>query len=257
MSMILNANAKVSKNTQSILVGGWLVIFAIFWMAAVPHMSVLIPTPAEVFKAFMITWKQGVLVQLFSSLFVSISAIFFSLVLGLGLSYLSTIPLFKAPVQAIGSARVVSLTGMNFLFVLATSNGYWLKVATLSFFVIVFLVNSMLQVIENIPTAKFNHARTLGMGKWQILYEDVILGTLPDAFDTIRINAAMAWMGLTMVEANARSDGGIGITLIELARQSNYAGIFAVQFMILLVGLGQDKLIQFAKITTCPYTKGQ
>jgi ABC-type nitrate/sulfonate/bicarbonate transport system permease component len=237
------------------LIGGWVLSTFIFWTFLMPHISVLIPTPKEVLNAAVLTWQQGVALQLVVSVIVSLSAIACSMVIGLGLSYLSTIPLFAAPVKAIGSMRVLSLTGMTFIFVLATPNGYWLKVATLTFSIVVFLVNSMLQVIEDIPSAKFDHARTLGLSQWQVLREVVIRGTLASAFDTIRMTAAMAWMMLTMVEANARSDGGIGITLIELSRQSNYAGIFAVQFMIFLVGLGQDRLIQVSKLWACPYTK--
>lgn len=257
MIKALEPNAKVSVSAQWVLVAGWVVSMLLFWTFVMPHISVLIPKPDEVLKAGLITYQQGAVFQLVSSVIVSFSAIALSMVVGLGLSYLSTIPLFKAPVNAIGSLRVLSLTGMTFIFVLATPNGYWLKVATLTFSIVVFLVNSMLQVIDDIPQAKFDHARTLGMNHWEVTREVVIRGTLASALDTIRMTAAMAWMMLTMVEANARSDGGIGISLIELARQSNYAGIFAVQGMIFLVGLGQDKLIQFAKAAACPYTKGQ
>jgi ABC-type nitrate/sulfonate/bicarbonate transport system permease component len=253
----LEPNAKISSSTQWVLIGGWLITMLIFWAFVMPSVSVLIPTPSEVLTAGFLTYQQGVVFQLVASIIVSFSAIVLSMIVGLGLSYLSTIPLFKAPVTAIGSMRVLSLTGMTFIFVLATPNSYWLKVTTLTFSIVVFLVNSMLQVIDDIPQAKFDHARTLGMGQWEVTREVVIRGTLASAFDTIRMTAAMAWMMLTMVEANARSDGGIGITLIELARQSNYAGIFAVQAMIFAVGLGQDRLIQFAKVAACPYTKGQ
>jgi ABC-type nitrate/sulfonate/bicarbonate transport system permease component len=256
MSKVLQPNAKVSQATGLVLVGGWIITTILFWFLVLPHVSVLVPTPPDVLKSAGLLWKQGVVFQLVASITVSFSAIALSLCLGLGLSYLSTIPIFYAPVHAIGSMRVLSLTGITFIFVLATPNGYWLKVATLTFSIVVFLVNSMLQVIDDIPTAKFDYARTLGLSRWQVLREVVIRGTLASAFDTIRMNAAMAWMMLTMVEANARSDGGIGITLIELARQANYAGIFAVQIMIFVVGVGQDQLIQFLKSAACPYTKG-
>jgi ABC-type nitrate/sulfonate/bicarbonate transport system permease component len=253
----LEPNAKISSSTQWVLIGGWIITTLLFWTFVMPHISVLIPKPGEVLKAGLITYQQGAVFQLVASVVVSFSAIVLSMIVGLSLSYLSTVPLFKAPVAAIGSMRTLSLTGMTFIFVLATPNSYWLKVATLTFSIVVFLVNNMLQVIDDIPQAKFDHARTMGMSQWEVTREVVIRGTLASAFDTIRMTAAMAWMMLTMVEANARSDGGIGITLIELARQSNYAGIFAVQFMIFSVGLGQDRLIQFAKTATCPYTKGQ
>lgn len=257
MSKVLQPNAKISESTGLVLVGGWIITTLLFWAFVLPHVSLLVPGPGEVLKSAGMEWQQGVVFQLLASVTVSLSAIALSLAIGLGLSYLSTIPLFYAPVHAIGSMRVLSLTGITFIFVLATPNGYWLKVATLTFSIVVFLVNSMLQVIDDIPSEKFDYARTLGLSRWQVLREVVIRGTLEKAFDTIRMNAAMAWMMLTMVEANSRSDGGIGISLIELARQANYAGIFAVQIMIFIVGVGQDQLIQFLKSAACPYTKGR
>ncbi len=254
---ILQANTKISQPTKIVLIVGWIISTLLFWTFVLPNASKLIPSPIEVAHAGLIAWNQGIVAQLISSIFTSLSAIFFSMLIGLGLAYLSTFPIFAAPVQAIGSMRVMSLTGILFIFVLATPNGYWLKVATLTFSIVVFLVNSMLQVIDDIPQSKFDHARTLGMNQFQVLYEVVVRGTLANAFDVIRMTAAMAWMMLTAVEANARSDGGIGITLIELARQSNYAGILFVQFLILVVGIGQDQFIQFTKSVVCPYTKAQ
>lgn len=264
---IFMPNEKVDERTALILTAGWVLVTLAFWWGILPHASPLIPTPPEVAKAGVIQWNQGAIItsdanglhpgQLVISIFVSLSAIFLALMLGLTLAYLSTISFFKAPVHFIGSARVLSLTGMTFIFVLATPNGYWLKVSVLVFAIVVFFVNSMLQVIDDIPQSRFDHARTLGMSHWEVLREVVIRGTLASAFDTLRMNAAMAWMMLTMVEGLSRSGGGIGIVLIELARTANYAAIFAVQFMIFLVGIGQDQLVRYGKLVACPYTKGQ
>jgi sulfonate transport system permease protein len=264
---LLLPNEKVNERVSLILTGGWVLFILAFWWGVLPHASALIPTPPEVAKAGLIQWNQGAVIvadsngihagQLIISIFTSLSAIFFALLLGLSLAYLSTIPLFKAPVRFIGSARVLSLTGMTFIFVLATPNGYWLKVSVLIFAIVVFFINAMLQVIEDIPQGRFDHARTLGMNHWEVLREVVIRGTLASAFDTLRMNAAMAWMMLTMVESMSRSGGGIGIVLVELARTANYAAIFSVQLMIFVVGIAQDKLVQFAKLAACPYTKGQ
>lgn len=257
ISEIFRPNQKINNNSVLALTVGWLAFMVAFWWGIIPHMSALIPGPVEVLNAGAIQWQQGAIYQMITSISISLSAIFFAAVIGLGLSYLSTIPFFKAPVHLIGSMRVLSLTGITIIFVLATPNGYWLKVSVLTFAIVVFLVNSMLQVIDDIPLKNYDHARTLGMSEWKILTEVVIRGTLASAFDTLRMNAAMAWMMLTMVEGMSRSDGGIGIVLLELSRQSNYAAIFSVQLLIFLVGIGQDRLVQFAKLMACPYTKVQ
>ena len=247
-------NARINDQTLIGLTVGWLFFTLLFWQFVIPHASQLVPRPSEVLRAGITQWNDGVVPQLISSTLVSLTAIFFASIIGLTVSYLSVIPFFKPVAVAIGSLRVLSLTGITIVFVLATPNGYWLKVATLTFSIVVFLVNSMLQVIEDIPRSRFDYARTQGFSQWKVTREVVIRGTLASAFDSVRMNAAMAWMMLTMVEGLSRSGGGVGIVLLELARQANYAAIFAVQVMIYLVGLGQDRLISFSKHLVCPYT---
>lgn len=262
-------NEKIGERPTIILAVGWVVFMILFWgLGSSSHiLPRLVPTPGEVWSGFLVEWKQGAFLakgtgllpagQLITSITTSLAAIFFASIIGLSLSYLSTISFFKAPVRFIGSMRVLSLTGISIIFVMMTPSGYWLKISVLTFSIVVFLVNSMLQVIDNIPQGDFDHARTLGMNKWMVLREVVIRGTLASAFDTLRMNAAMAWMMLTMVEGMSRSDGGIGIVLLDLARESNYAAIFAVQIVIFIVGLGQDQLVQYAKVLACPYTKAR
>lgn len=257
MNNVLRPNAKVSEKTYLILTIGWVVATLMTWWFVIHPASPLIPTPPEVIKAIPVQWHDGAVTQLFRSILLSLKAIIVASVLGLGLSYLSTIPFFRAPVRAIGSMRVLSLTGLSLIFILATPNGEILKLSILVFSIIVFLVNSMLQVIDDIPSEEFDHARTLGMSQWGILREVVIRGTLSNAFDTLRMNAAMAWMMLTMVESISRSGGGIGITLTELGKfqtPENLAAIFLIQFMIFVVGIGQDTAIRYLKAVVCPYT---
>ena len=63
----------------------------------------------------------------------------------------------------------------------------------------------------------------------------------------------MAWMMLTMVEGLSRSEGGIGVLLLNLARHQDLASVFAVQLVILAVGIAQDGLIRLMKRVVCPY----
>jgi NitT/TauT family transport system permease protein len=214
----------------------------------------LLPSPAHVGGAFLDQWKNGAIYQLLTSTFLSLEAVTFASIIGLGLVYLATIAAFRAPVDWIGKLRFLSLTGVLVVFIAMTPNGHILKLSVLTFSVVVFLVNNMLQVIEDIPESRFDYARTLGLSDWQVLREVVIRGTLADAFESIRMNAAMAWMMLTLVEGLSRSEGGVGVLLLSLQRSGDYAAIFAIQLMILMVGMGQDRLIKIVKGIACPYT---
>ncbi|HEV8267835.1 MAG TPA: nitrate ABC transporter permease, partial [Thermoanaerobaculia bacterium] len=121
------------------------------------------------------------------------------------------------------------------------------------FGMVVFFVTSMNDVVAQIPREKFDHARTLGMNEWQVIWEVVILGTADQALDVLRQNAAIGWMMLTMVEGISRSEGGIGALLLNQNKHFHLAEVFAIQFFILFVGLVQDYAIGFLKSLFCPY----
>jgi NitT/TauT family transport system permease protein len=252
LGRILKANEAVPDRVLLILTIGWIAFLILFWvLAPVP----LLPKPGAVVTAVAEQWRMGAAWEMVLSLLLSLQAIFFATLVGLGLSYLSTIPLFKVPVDWIGKLRFLSLTGVTLVFTLITPNGHWLRVSVLAFAIVTFLVNDMMQIIDDIPQARFDHARTLGMSTWQTLREVVIRGTLADAFEAIRMNAAMAWMMLTMVEGLSRSGGGIGVLLLNLNRHMQLDALLGIQMMIFVVGIGQDRLIKLIKQVTCPYTQ--
>jgi NitT/TauT family transport system permease protein len=249
---IIEPNEHVPDRVMLMLSGGWIAFLVLFWfLAPVP----LLPKPLAVATALGQQWQLGAAYEMAASLLLSFQAIFFATVIGLGLSYLSTIPLFRAPVDWIGKLRFLSLTGVTLVFTLMTPNGHWLRVSVLCFAIVTFLVNDMMQIIDDIPSSRFDHARTLGFSKFQVLREVVIRGTLAQGLEAIRMNAAMAWMMLTMVEGLSRSGGGIGVLLLNLNRHMQLDALLGIQLMIFVVGIGQDRLIKLIKQLACPYTR--
>ena len=245
-------NERIADTKQLFIVGCWVFALLAFWSLA--DLGVL-PGPAETATAFGQQWQRGAGIQMWTSLMVSLESIAWATVMGLFLTYLSTIPMFKAPVALIGQLRFLSLTGLVVIFLKYADGGHALKVSVLTFAILTFFVNTMAQVVADIPKKNFDHARTMGLNRFQVLREVVVRGTLAQAFDSIRMNAAMAWMMLTAVEGLSRSEGGIGVLLLNLNRMQQYDAIFGIQAMILLVGLGQDAFIKYLKILVCPYAK--
>lgn len=249
-------NERVGRTVTMTLAAGWLVLAVGLWVLSTSGtnpMIALLPAPAEVATAFGREWQAGLLHQLFGSLWTSIEAIFIATTVGLALVYGATMAGFRAPAILIGNFRFLSLAGITVIFMMML-NGHELKVGILAFSMMTFFVGDMLQVVDDIPQSKFDHARTMGMSRWQVLREVVIRGTLHEAFESVRKNAAIAWMMLTSVEGLVRSEGGIGLLLLSLQRSGNYSAIFAVQLTIFAVGLGQDRLLKYLKAIICPYT---
>lgn len=247
----LTPNAMVKDPVVLSLAIGWVAFLVLFWTFADIKM---VPTPQSVLTGLLTQWNDGAIVHLFSSLSTSLESIAWATTLGLGLCYLATIPAFRAPVAALGKLRFLSLTGLSLYFVMFTPNGHALKVSLLAFSILTFFINDMMRVIDDIPQSSFDHARTLGFGPWTVLREVVMRGTLADALESIRMNAAMAWMMLTMVEGLSRSEGGVGVMLTNLNRSMNLGTLVGIQLMIFAVGIGQDRLIKAVKAVVCPYT---
>lgn len=60
-------------------------------------------------------------------------------------------------------------------------------------------------------------------------------------------------MMLTMVEGIVRSEGGIGAMLLAQNKYMRLPEVFAIQIVILFVGLFQDAIIGLIRAWLCPY----
>ena len=214
----------------------------------------VLPQPQEVLHALHGLWlTQGLGPELLTSIKLNIEALAWSTVISLGLAYLSVVPVFRPVVAAVSKGRFLSIVGFTFIFTLIFGGGHPLKTSLLVFAVTVFYVTSMAAVIAAIPKSDFDHARTLRMSEWRVVWEVVVLGTADKAFEVLRQNAAMGWMMLTMVEGIVRSEGGVGAMLLGESKHFLLPEVFAIQVVILLVGLCQDYLIGLARRLVCPY----
>ncbi len=253
-------NAAVNRPTQIAISIFWVIVAIAAWVVfsmgqGQASIIPILPSPLETLAAAGVQWQQGVFFEMLTSLLLSLEAIAWALLIALAAAYVSTVWGFKPPVALWGQLRFASLLGMILFFILFTNNGHALKVAILVFAITTFFIYDMLTVLSNIPQARFDHAKTLGLNRFQVLREVVMRGTLHNAFDSLRMNAAIAWMMLATVEGLSRSEGGIGVLLINLNRMQNTAAILSIQLMILAVGLGQDFLIKWVKSMVCPYTR--
>lgn len=214
----------------------------------------VLPRPDEVLHALRGLWMtQGLGPELMTSVKLNIEALAWSTVISLGLAYLSVLPVFRPLVAAVSKGRFLSIVGFTFIFTLIFGGGHSLKTSLLVFAVTVFYVTSMAAVIAAIPKGDFDHARTLRMSEWRVVWEVVVLGTADKAFEVLRQNAAMGWMMLTMVEGIVRSEGGIGAMLLGENKQFLLPEVFAIQVVILIVGLFQDYIIGAVRRLVCPY----
>jgi len=191
---------------------------------------------------------------LLTSTMLALEAVFFTFVISLTISYATVIPFFRPLGQVVSKMRFLSLVGLSFVFMLMASSGHTLKVSLLVFSMVVFFVTSMLEEIGGVTKNEFNHARTLGMTEWHIVWEVIIRGRLDKAFEIMRQNFAIAWMMLTMVEGISRTEGGIGTMLLNQNKHFRLDSVFAIQIVIFILGMSMDYFFGLVKDFLFPYS---
>ena len=231
-------NRAISANTLRIIVAFQVAILVLIWINS-PFP--VLPQPGEVARAFSKLWfEQGLGRELWTSFTLNLEALGLTLLISLALSYLTVMPFFRPVAAAISKGRFLGLIGLTFVFTLMVGGGRPLEARPAGL-----RHDRLLRHLDGgggaaIPKEKFDHARTLRMSEWRVVWEVVILGTADKAFEVLRQNAAIGWMMLTMVEGISRSEGGVGAMLLNQNKHFHLAEVFAIQITILLVGMLQD-----------------
>lgn len=215
-----------------------------------------LPTPSEVLGALgRLWWHGGMGPELLSTLRLIGEATLLTIIISMGLSYLTVVAFFRPLVVAASKLRFIGITGLVFPFTLVTGGGYPLKVALLTFGMATFFITSMAQVILEIPRVQFDHMRVLGASEVRIVWEVVVRGTLDRALDVLRQNVAMGWAMITMVEGISRAEGGVGAMILNENKHFLLAEVYAILLVILLLGLLMDYLMVVLTKIICPYSE--
>jgi len=242
-------NGRVSRRVHLVLGLSTLAFIVVAWSLR----PAFLPGPLDVLRAYPRLADQGLLQQLFVSLTTNFQAIALSCLLTIPLAYLTVLPALRPFVRALSKMRFLGLTGLVVLFTLAFGGGHGLKVALLVFGMSVFLATSLYDVVEAIPKEEFDHARTLRMSPWGAVVEVVVLGHMDAVLDAVRQNAAMGWVMLTLVEGLVRFEGGLGSMMLAEDKHIALDAVFAIQLLVLAVGVLQDWAFVWLRKILCPY----
>lgn len=243
-------NRQNSERVLKILTIGWGLMFLAIWQlfAVSP-----IPVPSDLPGAFADLWNRTEVARdLIASITLNVEATLLATFISCGLAYLTVLGGARPAIAFVSKLRYLGLTGITFLFQLYFQ-GHALKLVLLTFGMTVFLTTSMQSVIAAIPAQRYAYARTLRMSEWQAVWQVAIRGTLDQTIDIVRQNAAISWMMLTAVEGLVRFEGGLGVLLLNGNKQFRLETVFALQFMILMLGLSQDYMLGVIRSLLCPW----
>lgn len=228
----------------------YVVLFVVLWESAA---GVAIRPFGEILDGFKVLWfEKGLAVDIGQSVYLNLVAIGVTLLLTLLLSYLSIFQFWRPLSFAISKGRFLGLLGLNFIFIEIFGLGFEMKVALLTFGITVFYLTSMYSIVQEIPEDQLDYARSLGLSKWQIIWQVVIRGTADQMLETLRQNAAIGWMMITAVEGIVKS-GGIGDLLWNSNKHFDRGEVLAIIFCILIIGMLQDQLLKTLKKIITPH----
>jgi NitT/TauT family transport system permease protein len=150
-------------------------------------------------------------------------------------------------------ARFLPMIGLSFIFTLLSATGYDLKIKLLVFGMSVFIVESMIKIIQSVTDNEYNHARTIFGSEWKVVYERVILGKAHEMLNAVKQNFAIVWVMLTFAEGLVRSDGGVGAMMLNENKHLQLDSVFAIQMTLFFVGILIDYLFGLLRSTLFPY----
>lgn len=255
MKRYFTPNESVQHHEVWLIIASWVVLWLGYWSFFHP---VIFPSPLEVLSTFPDLWfKDGLGQEAAASFFVNLQALILSTVVALPLAYLSLVPVMRPLAIGVSKLRFLSPAVFFLILIFLASSGHEVKVLMLALGELFFLVTTMITLVTNIPTEEFDDARTLHMNEWEVTWYAVVRGTLAGALEAIRDNAAMGFSMCIMVEGFIRSEGGVGVMLINQERHMNFAEVYAIAGLIVIVGLGQDAVLGWIRKVVCPYVEAQ
>lgn len=217
--------------------------------------SDVIPKPIDVIKAIPKVLNNGLMPEVYISTKLALHAILVALLVTIVVVYGSVLSFFKPISFLFTKFRYMTSMGLSFVFTILTGGGYSLKLCLMVYGVTVFFVTMLAQNMKDIKPKEYKYARSLRMNEWRVSLYTVILGTLDSLMEALRQCFAICWMTLTMVEGLVRTDGGVGVMLLNDNKHMKLDNIFAIQLILLIIGIFGDYLFGALKYLVCPHTK--
>jgi NitT/TauT family transport system permease protein len=215
----------------------------------------ILPDPMSVLISYKELHFNDLLVRntLFSiklNIFGYAEAIAISLLLGF---IIGLFPVVKGIMNRyVDAIRFIPLTAVTGLFIAWFGIETNMKVQFLSFGIIVYLLPVVVQRITEVDLIYLQTSYTLGATKWQTFKTVYWPHVTSKIFDDIRVLTAISWTYIIVAEL-VNKTGGVGALIFTAARQSRLDKVFAVLFVIVIIGILQDKLFKWLDQKLFPY----
>lgn len=241
-------------------VGGFFLIFVVWFLVTLGEDSLvhkgILPSPGQVFTAFGELVTENELFPNFCySLGLNLGGYLEAILIAIPLGFLLGLSpriraAFQRPVDAV---RFLVLPAAVGLFIAWFGIGSWMKIHFLAFGIIIYLLPVTIQRIDDVSDVYLQTVYTLGADMWQMIRTVYFPSVISKLFSDIRILTAISWTYIVIAESIG-GEAGIGALTWRVGlRRGRIDKVFCLLFVIMLVGIFQDKIFDYLDKKLFPF----
>lgn len=261
-------NGEISKKEASVIgIIGAVLLIIVWYLVTVSGEVIspgILPNPVKVVKSIPVLFEKHHLLQnIWYTVSLNLSGYLIAVVLALPLGFLiGMIPMFNSLFRKYFEAlRYLPLPTVSGIFISIFGLAFGMKAFFLAFGIFIFALPSVIGKVldlQNPANVKDNvylqTAKTMGMSNWQTFKYVYFPYVMEKVYDDIRSLVAISYTYVVIAES-LNKVGGIGAMISTFTRQSRTPEVYALLFIIVMIGLLQDKVFQWMKPVLFPHTK--
>lgn len=268
MKNLLQFGGTISKKQSTVVTIIGAIVLLLLWYLVTYSGEIInqkiLPNPIDVVKSIPgLISRYDVFGNIAYTVGLNLSGYFFALVIAIPLGFLIGIyplpsALFKPYFEAL---RYLPLPTVSGIFIAIFGLGFGMKAKFLAFGILIFTLPSVIQKVTDLQNPKnekdhvyIQTAKTLGMTNWQMFRYVYWPYVMDKVYGDIRSLVAISYTYVVIAEA-LNKEGGIGSMISTFTRQSRTPEIYALLFVIIMIGLLQDYAFKKMEPVIFPYHK--
>lgn len=239
---------------------GILCLLVVWYLVCITGIAppTILPSPVDVVKSLPeLHFKDAMVRNLGYSMYLNVAGYIEAVVICVPIGFaIGLFPIFDSLFsRSVNAVRFIPLTAITGLFIVWFGIENQMKIQFLTFGIIVYLLPVVIQRVKEVENVYQQTAFTLGASTWQTIRTVFFPAVFSKLFDDIRVLVAISWTYIIVAEM-VNKTGGIGAMIYSAARQSRIDKVFALLFLIVLVGFIQDKIFKTLDEKLFPYKEG-
>ena len=223
-------------------------IFIMIWhIASTFTKPIFIPSPISVLKAGINLIQTG---QLSKGLLYSFVRITVAAFLSIGVAVPLALLIYgnnllkEVFMPIVSFLRYIPVTAFSPLLILWCGIGEKMKISFLFIATFVYFLPSVLLCFNDIPSDLIDTGLTLGMKKWETIFEILLPASLPSICSTFLMMYGIGWTYCAIVEAT-NAHYGLGFIITVSSARGRTAVVFAAIIAIMVFSFIFDRLGNF------------